>query len=69
MPWDAQQIARYPRLTDSSPEAEHVRLVAKTAYEEKYQRAVKWDELNPQVRDHWVEITAAVMATLQEMKS
>lgn len=56
-------------MTDSSPEAEHVRLVAKTAYEEKYQRAVKWDELNPQVRDHWVEITAAVMATLQEMKS
>jgi len=66
MPWDHKDIARYPRLTDASPEATRIREVAKEAYERHYHRAGNWEELNPQVRDHLIQITTAVMAVLQE---
>lgn len=43
--------------------------VACLAYEETYQGERKWNELNPQVRWHWIQITAAVMAALQSDKT
>jgi len=66
MVWDNQAVGRYPRLTDDSPESVRVRSVAKAAFENHYQGEKKWDDINPQVRDHWVSITAAVMAAIQE---
>jgi len=68
MPWNSQSIARFPRLTDNSDNALAVRALACRAYENNYQRMGKWDDLNPEVRNYWCEITAAILAAQMEGK-
>jgi hypothetical protein len=68
MTWNHGDIGKYRSLTDNSDEAINIRALACRAYENHYQRAGDWEDLNPQVRDHWCAITAAIVAALQERK-
>lgn len=68
MTWDAGSIAKFPRLTDNSENAVTIRALACKAYENHYQFIGTWDDLNPQVRDHWCAITAAILAAQSERK-
>jgi hypothetical protein len=69
MTWDKGSIARFPRLTDNSNEAINIRALACRAYENHWHRVGKWDDLNPEVRDHWCAITAAILMALNERKA
>jgi len=63
MTWDAQQIAKYSRLTDNSENAVAIRALACKAYK-NYMPDYEWDEVNPMVRDHWCAVTAALLAVM-----
>ena len=63
MTWDAQQIAKFPRLTDNSENAIAIRALACKAYQ-IYMPEHEWGEVNPMVRDHWCAITAAVLQAM-----
>lgn len=66
--WDMKQISRYPRLVDQSTEGQRLLRIAKTAYETHYQTASRWDELNPEIRDYWLQIAAAVLVANEQEK-
>jgi hypothetical protein len=64
--WDHKQISRFPRLVDQSPEGQRLLRIAQRAYETHYQTASRWEELNPEIRDYWLQIAAAVLAAREQ---
>jgi hypothetical protein len=64
--WDSNIVSRYRTLTDNSENSINVRALACRAFENHYQKSMLWEDLNPQVRDHWCQITAAILAALNE---
>jgi hypothetical protein len=68
MKWPHNDIGKYRSLADNSDEAINIRALACKAYENHWHRAGKWEDLNPQVRDHWCAITASILAAQSERK-
>jgi hypothetical protein len=61
MPWDNPCQAE---LATDLETREAVKL-AQFSYETTYHRTGKWPELNPMVRQHWIEITLAILKSLR----
>ena len=47
------------------PLSQRATALAKKAYESFYQSENKWDDLNPMVREQWIEITVAVLRAIK----
>lgn len=64
MPWDQQTIALYPRLTDNSIRGRMIRDIAKLSLE-AHQPGHKWDDVNPEVRAWWCNLTDTFLKAAQ----
>jgi hypothetical protein len=62
--WDQQIEARYPLLSDNSPDGTIRAKIARAAFRQ-YDPTREWDQLNPQVREDWLHKIKAVMDALK----
>jgi acyl-CoA reductase-like NAD-dependent aldehyde dehydrogenase len=63
--WDKQMESRYPLLSDVSTEGTIRAKIARAAFRQ-YDPNREWDQLNPQVREDWLQKIKAVMDALKQ---
>jgi hypothetical protein len=59
---------QFPLLVDTSAAGQERIQIARLAYEKHYQRATKWQDLNPETANHILQITIAVIAAINEIE-